>query len=105
MILKHDEKLFVFEHFLAPRIAVESLQSFELVSWKIGAFPFHIFVARHPADRSFFSQRAAVRPVHNPFQHTHVFAESWPQEMSFFVLAEPVDVENLWRDAKRALHL
>lgn len=32
----------------------------------------------------------------NPFQHSDVLSETWPQEFTIFISTEPVHMENLW---------
>src|SRR5215470_13714762 len=92
------------DDFLLPGVAVDFLQLIELLFWKIQAGPVDIFVKRSPADRRFFGARAAVHAVYNPLQHSKIVAETRPQKSAFFILAEPVHVENARRHAKRTLH-
>src|SRR5207253_4979617 len=88
------KQLFVSEHFLTPRIAIEGLQLVEPLFGKLEPAPLDVFIVRHPANRSFLGERAAMRAIDNPFQHPHVFAEARPNKVSLVIFAEPVDMKD-----------
>src|SRR5262249_46301093 len=94
MIVQMQEQLLVTEHFRRPQFAIEGLELLELLLLKIEPAPFDILVPRRPADRRLASERATAYPIHDPLQHTHVVAETGPQEFPVRALAEPVDMEN-----------
>lgn len=49
-----------------------------------------------PADACFGGVSCAFAAFDDPFEDAHVFGESGPEEVSFVVEAEPVDVEEAW---------
>src|SRR6266498_1845021 len=92
------------EHFLPPIVADKRLQFIKFVFRKIQTLPLDVFVPGHPSNRSFLSQRAAVRAIDDPLQHAHIFAEARPHKISVLVFAKPVHVKYSGSFAKRTLH-
>src|SRR4030095_7190012 len=73
-------------------------------SGKTQPFPRDALIVRHPADRRLLTHRASAGAVHDPLQYAHVFAEAGPHEVSVFILAKPVHMEDTRRFAQRTLH-
>ena len=63
-------------------LRVEGLQLFELLAREIEPLPLDVLVVRHPADRRFLADAAAVGAVDDPLEHAHVFAEARPDELA-----------------------
>src|SRR2546423_5420307 len=99
-----QKKLFVPKHLIAPGSPVKSLQLLELLFRKIETFPFNIFVVGHPPNWGFARESAAMRTIHDPFQHTHVLAEARPHKGSCGILTEPVHMKDARRLGERSLH-
>ena len=93
------------EQFTLPLFAVDGHQLIERFLREIEAVPAEILVARHPADWTFDPGSAPAHSADHPLQDAHVLAVAGPDELSLFVLAEPVDAENPRRITQPTPHL
>src|SRR3546814_8519966 len=94
MVVQSEEELLMADDLAAPCVPLHNLERFELLFCEVQAFPLDVFVARLPAEWSLFCESAAARPIHDPLEYAHVFAKAGPEEISFGILAKPIDVKN-----------
>src|SRR4030095_4376585 len=92
------EKQLILRNQLALHIrTVDFLHFGKSLSRVFKAGPFEIFIAGHPANRRLLRRHPSVHPVENPFEHTHVFAETGPEKVAVSVFSKPIHVKNCWR--------
>src|SRR5262249_52713995 len=90
--------------FFAPSVSIKFLQLLECFPVEIETGPFNIFVTWHPPDGGLASQGPTARTVHDPPEHSHVLAESWPHELTLLVLSKPINMKNSGSHGKSGLH-
>src|ERR1044072_2184885 len=84
--------------FLKPEVAVEMHYFVEIFFGEIfHSAPVEMFVFRLPAEWNFDAFRSTAGAFDNPFQNTHIFTVSRPEEFTVFAFQEPVDRENAGR--------
>src|ERR1051325_9814291 len=89
-----------------PRAGIDARQLRELRARElVEAFKVEVLEARHDAEGRLHAAPAAEAALDYPLQHAHVLAEPGPDELAFFVAAEPVDAEDSRRLLHRAAHL
>src|SRR5204863_7465224 len=98
------KKLVVCGELAFPEIALDTHHLTEALGAELEPGPIEIAVFRLHANRRLHAPRAAVATVDDPFEHAHVLTKARPSELSAFIGAEPVDVEDPGRVFHRAPH-
>jgi hypothetical protein len=94
-VVEFQEKLILACDFLQKVLPAEFHGGIELgFAESVEALDAEILPVGGPADRGFVTGNPALASFDDPFEDSEVFAESWPQELSFGVFAEPVNVED-----------
>src|SRR3954453_1044678 len=79
---------------LLPFLVIEPKEFVNRIVINVEAGDIEIVRARQPTDRRLECATISLAPVDDPFEHAHVFTETWPKEFSFCAFAEPIHVEN-----------
>ena len=78
-----------------PQILVNAQQAAQGLDVEVQTVEVDVLSSGLEADSGLNSVGLAECTLHDPLQDTHVVAEAGPNELAFFVGAEPVDVEDL----------
>src|SRR5215471_14020711 len=83
--------------FFLPFLVIETKEfvNSNVIDAELGKI--EIVRAGQPADWRFERATAPFAPVNDPFEHAHVFTETWPEEFSVCALAKPVHIKNQGR--------
>jgi hypothetical protein len=80
--------------FSLPFVSLNGKKFLQLLTGNVQAAKFKVFKLWDEPNGSFASVDFPFHPVNYPLQHPHVLAETWPQKVPIFVLAEPIDEED-----------
>src|SRR5947208_17195104 len=78
-----------------PFLVIEAKEFVNRIMINVELGQIEVVRARQPTDRRLECATISLAPVDDPFEHAHVFTETWPEEFSVCAFAKPVHVENL----------
>ena len=77
--------------FIYPGVVIDIEKEFDIFVGDVETCGVEIFDIWDITDRSLFGAGIVIGAVEDPFENADVFAVTWPDELSVFILAEPVD--------------
>src|SRR5215469_7401351 len=103
-LMEIEEQFFMSDDLTPPRFPIKSLQLLKTFLGEIEPVPVQVLVIWHPANRSFFGSGAPPRSINNPFQNSHIFSVTGPNEIPVIILPEPIHMEYSRSFGQFALH-